>query len=105
MPMGIPAGYWLYLNNYHQTEVAAQLKTSMLILQGERDYQVTMVDFGLWKKALVKNADVTFKSYPKLNHLFIEGEGPAKSTPSEYEVPSHVAGYVINDIADWIAKH
>ena len=43
-----------------------------------------------------------FKSYPKLNHFFIEGEG--KSTPSEYDKVGHVAEYVIEDIAGWIKR-
>ena len=75
----------------------------MLILQGERDYQVTMVDFVRWKEALAGRDDVKLISYPHLNHLFIEGEG--KSTPQEYSVPGNVAGVVIEDIAKWIAEH
>ena len=62
-----------------------------------------MTDFNLWKKALGENKNVTFKSYPKLNHLFIEGEG--KSTPAEYETPGHVAEYVIDDIVNWVKKN
>jgi fermentation-respiration switch protein FrsA (DUF1100 family) len=74
----------------------------MLVLQGERDYQVTMKDFAGWKAALEGRKNVEFKSFPKLNHLFIEGEG--KSTPSEYEKVGHVAAYVVEDIAAWIKK-
>jgi hypothetical protein len=40
------------------------------------------------------------KSYPTLNHLFMEVEG--QSTGAEYELASHVAENVIKDIADWI---
>jgi hypothetical protein len=69
-------------------------------LQGERDYQVTMADFALWKKALGSRKEVKFISYPKLNHLFIAGEG--KSTPAEYFIPGNVAKVVIDDIAKWI---
>jgi hypothetical protein len=43
---------------------------------------------------------VTFKLYPKLNHLFIAGEG--KSTPDEYAQPGHVEETVVADIAEWI---
>jgi fermentation-respiration switch protein FrsA (DUF1100 family) len=75
----------------------------MLILQGERDYQVSMTDFGLWKKALGSRPDVTLKSYPKLNHLFQEGEG--KSKPEEYSRAGHVAREVVDDIAEWVKKH
>jgi hypothetical protein len=67
------------------------------VLQDERDYQVTMVDFNLWKKNLSANKDAAFKLYPKLNHLFIEGN--KKSEPKEYEQPGNVAPYVIDDIS------
>lgn len=102
LPLGIPAKYWLDLRGYNPPEVARGLKQPMLILQGERDYQVTMEDFAGWKKYLSSQPNVVFKSYPNLNHLFIEGEG--KSTPSEYNTPGHVAEVVIDDIAAWTKK-
>ena len=74
----------------------------MLILQGERDYQVTMVDFNNWKEGLSSQDNVTFKLYPRLNHLFAAGEG--KSTPGEYQNPGHVDKQVIEDIAQWIKE-
>ncbi len=42
---GAPLSYWADLNVYDPAEVAAGLTIPMLILQGERDYQVTMEDF------------------------------------------------------------
>lgn len=100
--LGMPARYWLDLQGYNPAETAKQLKKPMLILQGERDYQVTMENFRIWQNSLSSRKNVEFKSYPKLNHLFIEGEG--KSTPDEYLTAGHVAEVVINDIADWIKK-
>jgi hypothetical protein len=58
------------------------------------------VDFNRWKEALGARPNVTFKLYPKLNHLFMAGEG--KSTPDEYEEPGHVAEGVVADMAEWI---
>ena len=97
-----PESYWKDLELYKPAQVAAKLKMPMLILQGERDYQVTKADLQGWRDALSARKDVTIKSYPALNHLFIAGEG--KSTPSEYERPGHVADYVVEDIAGWIGK-
>ena len=102
LPLGMPAKYWLDLRGYDPAAVAAKLQAPMLILQGERDYQATTADFDGWKKALSSHKKVEFKLYPKLNHLFIEGEG--KSTPSEYENAGNVSVNVINDIANWIKK-
>ena len=100
--LGAPGSYWLDLRDYVPSQTAATLTQPMLILQGERDYQVTMVDFERWRAALEGRSNVTFKSYPDLNHLFIAGEGPI--TPAEYQKPGFVAEEVIRDIADWIRQ-
>lgn len=100
LPLAIPAEYWLDLRAYKPAEAAAQLKQPMLILQGERDYQVTMEDFNGWKAALGDRKNVVFKIYPKLNHLFIAGEG--KILPAEYMRPGRVDQTVIDDIAAWV---
>jgi hypothetical protein len=100
--LGAPDSYWLDLRGYVPAEAAKTLKAPLLILQGERDYQVTMDNFAAWKKTLAGRPNVTFKTYPKLNHLFMAGEG--KSLPAEYETPGHVAEDVIVDIAGWIRK-
>lgn len=100
LPLGLPAKYWLDLKGYNPAEVAQRLMKPILILQGERDYQVTMKDFEGWKKSLSYRKDVEFRLYPGLNHLFIEGEG--RSTPAEYQIAGHVAEEVIKDIASWI---
>ena len=100
MIAGVPASYWLDLRGYDPTAAATKVKAPMLIMQGERDYQVNMEEFAQWKTALGARRDVTFRSYPPLNHLFIAGSGP--SLPAEYQVPGHVAEEVIVDIASWI---
>lgn len=100
--LGAGRAYWADLMDYDPVETAKTLDLPFLILQGERDYQVTMTDFGLWQDALGERdeSNVTFKSYPALNHLFIAGTG--KSLPAEYEVPGNVAKEVVDDIAAWI---
>ena len=103
LPFGSNPAYWLYLRGYRPLEMAAELVQPLLVLQGERDYQVTMVDFGNWKTSLTAHPDATFKSYPSLNHLFIAGEGAC--TPEEYQQAGHVAEEVVEDVAGWIARH
>jgi dienelactone hydrolase len=100
--MNAPASYWLDLRGYDAPAAAKALTQPMLILQGERDYQVTMDEFARWKAALAGRSNVTFHSYPALNHLFEPGTG--RSLPAEYERPSHVAEQVVVDIAAWIAR-
>jgi len=97
-----PEVYWKDLDAYRPTQTAAALTIPMLILQGARDYQVTLADLQGWRDALGGRANVTIKSYPTLNHLFLPGEG--KSTPSEYDRAGHIPDFVLDDIADWIRK-
>jgi alpha-beta hydrolase superfamily lysophospholipase len=97
---GIPVSYWVDLKDYDPAAAAKKLAIPLLILQGERDYQVTMTDFALWKAAVGGAKGVVMKSYPALNHLFVAGEG--KSLPAEYSKPGHVALAVIDDIAKFV---
>ncbi len=102
MPLGVPPSYWLDLRGYEPHKLAAELSTPVLVLQGERDYQVTLEDFGMWSVALAERSAATLKSYPTLNHLFIAGSGP--SLPSEYQRAGTVDPEVVDDIASWIAR-
>jgi dienelactone hydrolase len=97
-----PEAYWKDLEGYKPAQVAAKLTIPMLILQGERDYQITLADLQGWRDALGGSARVTIKSYPTLNHLFLPGQG--KSTPSEYERAGQIPDFVLDDIAAWISK-
>ena len=102
--IGAMPTYWLDLRGYDPPETAKAVRRPMLFLQGERDYQVQTADLENWKKALGGRKDVEFRLYPKLNHLFYEGEGIL--VPLEYmQKHGSVAPYVIDDIAGWIAKH
>ena len=44
LPFGLPGAYWLDLRDYDPVATAAALDKPMLILQGGRDYQVTVED-------------------------------------------------------------
>ncbi|MEN8098283.1 MAG: alpha/beta fold hydrolase [Chloroflexota bacterium] len=103
LPMGVPAAYWLGLREYSPAQTAAELTIPILLLHGERDYQVTAADMQLWEESLTGKDQVTFISYPSLNHLFMSGEGP--SLPKEYMELGHVDAAVVSDIANWILSH
>ena len=99
-PMNASESYWVFAHNYNPLKTVAKLRLRMLLLQGERDYQVTMNDFSLWKSALQKRRNVFLKSYPELNHLYQRGVG--KSTPGEYMKSDSIPAYVMNDVACWV---
>lgn len=101
LPLGISQAYWKDLHDHKPSDDVKTLNMPILILQGGRDYQVSKKeDFEGWKKALNQKNNATFKIFPKLNHLFIAGEG--KSTPQEYMVEGHVEKEVIDSIVQWI---
>jgi fermentation-respiration switch protein FrsA (DUF1100 family) len=102
LPFNSPAGYWLDLRGYQPAAQARAITQPLLILQGQRDYQVTMADFEGWKKELGDKSNVEYKLYPDLNHLFITGK--EKCRPEEYLIPGHVADEVIDDIIAWVKK-
>lgn len=52
LPFGLSAPYWLELRDYDPVAIAAGLSKPMLILQGGRDYQVTVAnDLVRWRTA------------------------------------------------------
>lgn len=104
LPFGLSGSYWLDLRGYDPVSAAATLNKPMLILQGRRDYQVTVEDdLSRWKAGVGHRADVTIRIYDADNHLFFPGAGP--STPAEYEAAQHVDPTVIADIAEWLTPH
>ncbi|MDT3741382.1 MAG: DUF3887 domain-containing protein [Candidatus Kapabacteria bacterium] len=102
LPLNMPANYWLTFRDVDPAKEIRVMDKRVLILQGERDYQVTLEDFNIWKDALIDNPKAEFKSYKDLNHLFQIGEG--KSKPEEYYKPVKVDGRIIKDISDWIKE-
>lgn len=100
MLMGGSATYWKSILSYDQLATAKKLTLPILILAGDRDFQVLPKEFSEWQKQLGGHKNVVLKSYPKLNHLFLEGEG--RPNIKDYEVPGHVPQYVIDDITGFI---
>ncbi len=98
--LGASRAYWADIMAYDPVATARKLSLPMLILQGGRDYQVTVDDFDGWRRGLAGRENVTLTLYPDLNHLFMPGTG--KSTPAEYSQPGNVSQEVVEDIAAWV---
>lgn len=98
--MGAGKAYWLYLQDYVPNIEAKSISKPLLIMQGSRDYQVTVDEFNLWQAELAGMSNATFKLYEGVNHLLYQGEGA--STPNEYLIPGHVEEAIVTDIINWI---
>lgn len=99
--LGVPASYWLSLNNIDTPKICLELTIPMLIMQGEADFQVSPeTDYKMWQVILGEKTNVEYKLYENLNHLFMPTCG--KRDITEYNVKSQVDGQIISDIARWI---
>ncbi|UTR08651.1 alpha/beta fold hydrolase [Evansella sp. LMS18] len=103
---GLPAYYFKEMDQYNPGEIAAEMDKPLFIAQGEEDFQVSVEeDFSAWHDYLEETDDnVTFITYPQLNHFFVPSEGPESGTAGEYERPATVEKQVIADLAEWMEE-
>ncbi|MFC7133310.1 MULTISPECIES: alpha/beta fold hydrolase [Salinibaculum] len=99
--LGGGRAYWQSLQEYDAIATARQLDVPVLVLFGERDYQVTQADVQGWRDGLLGVENATVETYPSLNHLFVPGEG--QSSPEEYTRPGHVSEDVVRDVGEWLS--
>ena len=99
----IPPAYWWYEQRDYIPSQVAKLQTErMLIIQGENDWQVSMNQFNGWKEELKERTNISYISYPNINHVLTEYE--ELSIGTEYYLPSNVSGKLIADMAKWIKQ-
>ena len=96
-----------YFKDMGQPTVAEYLADNhkpMLIMQGDKDFQVKAdVDFAMYKEILKGRGNVTFRLYENLNHAFVNSVyGLISKAKQEYNVEQHIGENVIADIAYWI---
>lgn len=100
----VKSSVWLrFFLTYDPLATARKVRVPTLILQGENDHQVTPDQAPMLARAMREggNRDVTLRSFPGLDHLFI---------PDSSGLPSHygrltdpkVAPAVLGAIADWL---
>lgn len=71
-------------------------------MQGELNLQVYRKQYDLWEEYLGDSANVEYKFYENLNHLFTDGQG---ETPTNaYQKYRPISLDVIKDISLWIMK-
>ncbi|MDR0948764.1 MAG: alpha/beta fold hydrolase [Lachnospiraceae bacterium] len=100
--LGASGYYYKELDAHPASDYLTQLTKPILILQGERDFQVYAdIDFVAYQQLLGDHENVTFQLYPDLNHCFILS---TLGTVEEYMIEDQVDEQVLADIIQWIKQ-
>lgn len=93
--------------DYNPLPTAPAVRVPVLILQGALDRQVSAGQADTLAAAFRAggNRDVTVKTYPDLNHLFLHTDGDG--SPAEYPAlkDAMLPAGMLNDIATWLQAH
>ena len=74
----------------------------LLVLQGEKDFETTMDDFGQWKTLWKGRSHVDYRSFSGLNHYFMKSSG--KQDKSDYDSEGTIDADVSSQIIQWIQQ-
>lgn len=99
--LGAPAAYWLDLKDYDPIATIKESRAKILILQGAKDYQVTLSEYAKWQNGLSDKENVTYILYDNLNHLFMPS---TVMSADDYTNLNYVDANVINDIYTFVGQ-
>jgi len=100
---GVGPAYYLSELRYNEVATARAIPQPLLLLQGDRDYQVTVPnDLDVWLQGLKGRKGVSVVQFRYADHLFLDGTG--RPTPLEYDKPGHVDPKVVATIATWVEQ-
>jgi pimeloyl-ACP methyl ester carboxylesterase len=95
-----PVSYWLDLQEYRPLQEIKLVGKPVLIIHGERDYQVNTSEYKKWQIAVADMINADSILIPGLNHMLAYGE--EQSTPQEYYQLSEVDSSVMTLMAEFI---
>ena len=98
--------YFKEMGEYSVSDYLATIQKPLLIMQGEKDFQVSVErDFNEYKQLLKDKSNVDFRLYENLNHAFVSYlYSDILKAKQEYNTERHIGEDVVRDIADWIMK-
>lgn len=96
--------YFKEMGEHPASDYLLAIEKPILILQGEKDFQVTAdKDFAAYKQLLTGKNNVTFRLCENLSHAFVPSVyGNIMKAKQEYNVEKHISEIVIGEIANWI---
>ena len=104
---GVTMYYFKEMGQRQTPEALQACEKPMLIMQGEKDAQVSVErDFMLYKTLLSDRDNVEFRLYEGLSHAFVPARyGTIKDAAKEFKIEQHIGDDVIDDIAAFIGKY
>ena len=98
--------YFKEMGEHRASDYLNNTDKPMLIMQGEKDFQVKAdTDFAGYQNLLKNRKNVSFKLYEGLNHAFVPYiTEDITQVKKEFSVERHIGEDVIGDIAGWIYK-
>ena len=96
--------YFKEMEAHPATDYLLKTEKRVLIIQGEKDFQVSAEkDLGGYQAILGNKANIEFRLYPGLNHLFTPSVyGNIRQFKKEYNVPAKFSEQVLEDLAKFI---
>ena len=96
--------YFKEMGRKTAAEYLAESDKPVLLLQGEKDFQVLADDdFRQFRNLLAGRGNTFFRLYPGLNHLFVTAiYDDVLKAREEYGTERHIGSEVIGDIADFV---
>ena len=105
---GFGGWYLKEMRQYDSAELVLALKLPTLIMQGGKDFQVSVANgLDAWKNAVGETEFVTYKLYPELNHAMMRytGDPALQYTVQEYNTPATADADAVSDLIGWILSH
>lgn len=104
MGNGTTLYYFKEMGEHPASGYLEKLEKPVLILQGDKDFQVKLrEDYDAYRALLEGKPNVTFRLYEGLNHAFVPAICEDISMArQEYSRERHIGENVIGDIAGWI---
>ena len=104
---GVTLYYFKEMGQPTVADYLAKSEKPMLIMQGDRDLQVSIErDFNVYKTLLSDRENVEFRLYEGLNHAFVPAlYDSIKDAAKEFKKERHIGDTVFDDIADFIHRN
>lgn len=100
LPMNLNLEYLQHLETFDPIKNLKQSNKPTLIFGGSHDYQVTKIDFDIWKSGLKSKNNIKFNFIENVNHIY--GKSEQMATPSDYQKYTPIVPDLFDEIKKWV---